>query len=460
MGSLRRYRCRESSVLVTTPVPSGRLAVLAALAGLAILVLPDLGTSTLVARIDNRFLLANAAVLVLALLDVILAPSPSAVEARRVHPAAVTLGHTADIQWNVSQRRGRAHTVWLADELAPSLGADTRRVEVPVPARGVGSTRTKLTPTRRGRFSPQDLVVRTAGPLQLIYKQQRRQHTTRLRVLPVFRSAKEAELSLHKARVLEVGLRSARGRGGGTEFDSLRELSPDDETRRIDWAATARSNRPIVRTFRSEQNQTVLCLLDAGRVMAGRVEGVPRLEHAMDGAMLLAELATGLGDRMGLVAFDQTVHTTVDPSNRRSQRSTVTEAVFDLQPALAESNYRELVTHVMARYRRRTFLVLVTELVEEVVEEFLLPVLPLLMRTHLVVVAAVRDPDVDRWMTETTPDEDGAFLRAAALGASESRARVAARLRAKGAIVIDAEPSKFAAALGDAYLDAKAVGRL
>ena len=107
------------------------------------------------------------------------------------------------------------------------------------------------------------------------------------------------------ARLQEAGLRSARGRGGGTEFDQLREYRPDDEFRRIDWTATARTGRPIVRTYRAERNQIVIMLLDNGRVMAGRVDGVPRVEHAMDAAMMLTSVATRLGDRAGLVAFDR-----------------------------------------------------------------------------------------------------------------------------------------------------------
>ena len=117
----------------------------------------------------------------------------------------------------------------------------------------------------------------------------------------------EAELRINKARILEVGLRSAQGLGGGTEFDQLREYSVDDEFRRIDWAATARAGKAIVRTYRAERNQTVISLLDNGRVMAGRVDDVPRVEHAMDAVMMLTAVATRLGDRAGLVVFDREV---------------------------------------------------------------------------------------------------------------------------------------------------------
>ncbi len=455
------------------PVPTVRLAVLLALASVAVLLLPDLGqTSVLGVTIDDRFLLVNAVGLGVAVFDFSLAPNPGSVMITRVHPAAVTMGHEANIEWTLSRdHRVRGpiaglaakRRVWLADELAPSLGAETRRVAMTMPPHGAVSARITIRPGRRGRFALSELVLRCSGPLGLLLKQRRRVVRTSLRVLPQFRSAKEAELTLHRARLLEVGLRSARGRGGGTDFDSLRELTPDDETRRVDWAATARSARPIVRTYQAEQNQNVLVLLDSGRVMAAQVEGVPRLEFGMDGAMLLAELATGLGDRMGLLVFDRTVHTAVQPSHRRAQRSAVSEAVFDLEPALAESDYRSMVTLVAGRYRRRSLLVLITELVEEVVEEFLLPTLPLLLRTHLVVVAAVRDPQIDAWAAgrgSGEPNPEEGFRRAAAIAEQEARRRVAAKLRAKGAIVVDAVPDGFATALGDAYLKAKAIGRL
>ena len=451
---------------MTWPIPAPRLALLAVLGAVAVFTLPDLGSTALgPVRFDNRFLAVNGVVLAAALLDMALAPAPASIRVVRDHPRAVTLDHPATISWSVETPAGfrgwgEAAKVRLADQLAPSLRAPTRRIELRLAARGTTRAAVEARPSRRGRFEPSELVVRTSGPLGVMRKQRRRSHPTTLNVLPPFRSAREAELSLRRAKILEIGLRSARGRGGGTEFDSLRELTPDDETRRIDWAATARTQRPIVRTYRAERNQTVLCLLDSGRTMAGRVDGVPRMEYAMDGAMLLAELATGLGDRMGLVAFDQDINTTIEPSNRRSQRARISEQLFDLEPALTESNYQNVVTSVLARYRRRSFLVLLTELGPEAVEQFLLPALPLLIRTHLVVVAAIRDPDLVHWTTNTPADEDGAFLRSASIANLATRDALAARLRGMGAVVIDVEPSGFAAALGDAYLDAKAVGRL
>ena len=136
-------------------------------------------------------------------------------------------------------------------------------------------TTASLRPRRRGRFEIGGLVVRVEGPLGIGARQRRLPVAGLLRVHPAFPSREEAELRITRARILEVGLRSAKGRGGGTEFDQLREYGVDDEVRRIDWAATARAGKAMVRTYRAERNQNVLLLLDNGRVMAGQVADVP-----------------------------------------------------------------------------------------------------------------------------------------------------------------------------------------
>jgi uncharacterized protein (DUF58 family) len=282
----------------------------------------------------------------------------------------------------------------------------------------------------------------------------------RLRVLPSFSSRDEAELRIDRARILEVGLRSAKGRGGGTEFDQLREYTPDDEFRKIDWAATARAGKAIVRSYRAERNQTVVNLLDNGRVMAARVGGVPRVEHAMDAVMMLTYVATRLGDRAGLIAFDRQVRAVVEPGHGAAQLGRVTDALYDLAPALAASDYQGAFAATLARFRRRALLVIHTDLVEQAVGESLLPALPVISRSHLVIVAAVQDPDVAAWAVARPVDGEEAFRQAAASAALEERRRATAALRRLGVTVVDAPPGELAAQLADAYLRVKATGRL
>ena len=434
------------------PVPTARLTAAAAIASIFVLLLPFEPPASL--------LVVNALLLVAALADYAMALSPARLAVERDLPGVIALGGDAQLTWRVHNPSERAVTVALADELRPSLGATTRRARLRVPPRSQASTTTRLRPTRRGRFDPTELALRVEGPLGLAARQVTRQQDSTLRVYPAFRSRDEAELRIDRARILEVGLRSAQGRGGGTEFEALREYSEDDEFRRMDWSATARAGKPIVRTYRAERNQNVLVLLDNGRLMAGLVEGVARVEHAMDAVMTLTTVATRLGDRAGLVAFDRQVRTVVPPGRSAGQLGRVTEAMYELEPALVESDYRAAFTAALARFRRRALVVVLTELADEVVGETLIPALPMLAKTNLVVIGSVRDPDVVRWAHTAPADGTAVYRKAAAVAALDRRSLAIARLRGLGATVVDAAPGDLAPQLADAYLRVKATGRL
>jgi uncharacterized protein (DUF58 family) len=434
------------------PVPTGRLALVAAVCSLAVALFP--GDTT-------RGLLAiNVTLVVVALVDWYVAPAPAGIAIERRAPVIVSLGERAEVSWTVANDSGRTQRISFADELAPSLRAGQRRISVRVPAHARATASTTIQPSRRGRFDLREIVVRVEGPLGLAARQDRQVRPATLRVYPPFASRDEAELRINRARVLEVGLRSAQGRGGGTEFDAMREYSPDDEFRRIDWSATARAGKPIVRTYRAERNQTVLCLLDAGRVMAGRVADVPRIEHAMDAVMMLTAVATRLGDRAGLVAFDREVRSVVAPSHARAQLGRVTEAMYELEPQLVESDYEVAFVAALARFRRRALLVVFTELAEQAVADTLLPALPLVARDHVVVLASVQDPAVVALARSSPDDPAASYAKAAAVAALEERRRLTSRLRGMGITVVDERPGRLAPALADAYLRVKATGRL
>jgi len=440
-------------------VPTPRAALLAALLGVSFLAYPGAGLP-----VWPTVAVVTGLVVVLALVDGAIGTAPRHLVVRREHPPVVVLGQSATVRWRLRSTARRDLRVSCADELAPSLRPAGRRFRVKVPAGGTVSVDTSIRPIRRGRFELSELTLRIDGRLGLGSRQRTVPLSTVLWVHPPFRRRDEAELAIRRARVMEQGSRTARGLGGGTEFEQLREYGPDDEFRRIDWTATARAGRTIVRTYRAERNQRVLILLDNGRTMAGRVDGVPRVEHAIDAAMMLTAVSTRLGDRCGLVAFDREVRAVVPPSQRPSQLATVTEAMFDLEPELAESDYAGAFAEALARFRRRSMLVLLTDLVDHAVEESLLPALPLITRTHLVVVGAVRDPQVASWAAgedhDDVDDETAVYRQAAAVMSDAARRRTVARLRGMGVTVIDEPSDRLPGALTDAYLELKGTGRL
>lgn len=442
------------------PVPTRRL-VLLALAGA---LLAPIGDGVAVAVWD-------AALLCAAVVDWIRCPRPERVPIARDAPDVVTRGTTGRITWTVTNPAPHPLHVALADGLDPALGAPTRRASLTVPPRGRAHAGVDLHPDRRGRFELREVTLRVAGPWRLVARQRRRPLAHRLTVLPPFRSHAQTELRLRRARQLQLGERAVRMRGTGLDFDALREYTVDDEVRRIDWAATARAPQAVVRTYRAERNQTVLLLVDCGRTMAAVVGGattgaadavaaIPRLDHAMDAAQAVTRLATGLGDRVGMIAFADRVLATLPPRRQADQLRRVTGELAQVRPALAESDYRAAFVAALDRFPRRALLIVLTELASEATTQTLLPALGLLRRRHLVVVGAVRDPVVEAWRRAPAATVDRTYRRAAAIGALDRRAEVATRLRAAGATVVDALPGRLAADLSEVYLDTKAAGRL
>jgi uncharacterized protein (DUF58 family) len=435
------------------PLPTGRFAALVGVTGLLFFAWP--GRDWVV------FAVVEAVLALCYVVDAIGCTSPKRVAVTREAPDLVTIDEEAGLSWVVENLSSRRAKVLVADALWPSLGAARRKVAATIDARSRVRVRTSIRPTRRGRFPLEDVTVRVTGPLGLVARQARRSLPALIRVLPAYPSRDEVLRRLRKPRVIESGQRVIRSAGGATEFDQLREYQPDDEFRRIDWPTSVRLQRPIVKQYRVERNQNVVLLLDNGRVMAGTVGGVARVEHAMDAVLAVTHAATSLGDRVGLVTFDRQVRSIVASSAGKSQLRRAAEAMFTLEPELVESAYTDACSVAAAVFRRRSLYIVLTDLVEATVDESLLPALRILTRRHLVVVAAVQDPVVARWAAggeHRWPSE--AFREAAAIGVFDQRARAVARLRGLGVVVVDAEPERLGVELVDTYLELKASGRL
>jgi uncharacterized protein (DUF58 family) len=300
--------------------------------------------------------------------------------------------------------------------------------------------------------------VRTLGPLGVAGRQGRHELPWRVRVQPAFSSRKFLPERLSRLRQLD-GAMAVRARGQGTEFDALRDYVPGDDVRSIDWRATARRSEVVMRTWRPERDRSVLLVLDTSRTSAGRVGDVPRLDAALDAALLLTALAARAGDRIDLLAFDRQARASVESVGREDVLPRVVEAVAGLEPALVEADGRRMVAEVLRRTRRRSLVVLFTTLDAAPLQEGLLPVLGSLTARHTVVLASVGDTRVDE-LAAGGGSAEAVYAAAAAERVRGERRRTASLLRRRGVEVVEAPPERFAPAVSDAYLALKAAGRL
>ena len=223
---------------------------------------------------------------------------------------AVRLGEAATVNLRIANASNRRVRGIVRDAWSPSAGAVRARTDIDLPAGERRLITTMLVPTRRGDRHADRVTVRSFGPLGLAGRQGGHRVPWTVRVLPPFASRKHLPSKLARLRDLD-GRSAVLIRGQGTEFDSLREYVPGDDVRSIDWRATARAADVVVRTWRPERDRSVVLVLDTGRTCAGRVGDAPRLDSAMDAALLLAALATRAGDRVDLLAYDREVRASV-----------------------------------------------------------------------------------------------------------------------------------------------------
>ncbi|MDR3202126.1 MAG: DUF58 domain-containing protein [Bifidobacteriaceae bacterium] len=433
---------------------SGRVP-LALLAGLAPLAFYPAGVLVLV---------WTAAVLLAVAADLVLAVSPRALEVRRELPGSVRLSEPGASSVTVANPTRRTARIVFRDAWPPSAGvapgADRHAARIPPGESRRG--RTELFPSRRGDLTAGAVTVRSFGPLRLAARQRSRPAPGRLRVLPEFRSRKHLPYRLARLRELD-GRAAVQVRGQGTEFDSLREYQIGDDVRSIDWRATARGERVVVRTWRPERDRRVVIVLDTSRWAAGRVLDQTRLDAGIEASLLLGALAAASGDRVDVIAADRRVRARTGSTVGHAAVAEISDALAPVEASLVEADWPFIAAAVRRTVRQRALLVLITSTDPALVEEGLAGVLGALTRRHAVMVATVRDPEeaqLREAAARPSADSDAAYDAAASERRELALAAMEGSLKSLGAHVVAATPEALAPAVADGYLALKAAGQL
>lgn len=271
-----------------------------------------------------------------------------------------------------------------------------------VAGKGSQRLRYRVRPRVRGRRGFGDAVALVKSPLGLLRRRVVFEADQSMLVQPETERFLRPEALDPKTVLASLGVRPRRRRGDGTDFDSLREYVIGDEPRRIDWRATARRGRPIVRTHRHEESRTVLLAVDASRLMGARAPSTGRasgfastkLDHAVDAALALAFASLAAGDRVGLLVFDRGVRQAISPVTDRASLGRFVQALSSVQPSPVEADYRRVTREILARQRKRAMVVVLTDFIEVDREELIHP-MGLLARRHEVVFVALREPVLD-----------------------------------------------------------------
>ncbi|MDJ0795605.1 MAG: DUF58 domain-containing protein [Calothrix sp. MO_167.B12] len=350
--------------------------------------------------------------------------------------------------------------VQISDYYPSSFDVSTPVLTTTVPSNSTQELDYTVHPNKRGEFPWGDIQVRQLGSWGLAWDNRKIPQSLKVWVYPDLVGLRS--LSIRLTLQSSGSMRQFRRQLGiGTEFAELRNYRVGDDLRFVDWKATARrvsttNAPPLIRVLEPEQEQTLLILLDRGRLMTARVHGLQRFDWGLNAALSLALTGLRRGDRVGLGVFDRQMHAWLPPDRGEHHLTSLIDRLTPIQPVLLESDYLGAVTHVVQQQTRRALVVVITDLVDATASAELLAALSRLAPRYLPFCVTLRDPLVDEMAHTFTADVTAAYSRAVALDLLAQRQVAFAQLKQKGVLVLDAPANQISDGLVDKYLQLKA----
>jgi uncharacterized protein (DUF58 family) len=331
-------------------------------------------------------------------------------------------------------------------------------LQVTCPVKSSQTLTYNVQPKARGEYQWGDLQIRQKGPWGFAWHSWQVSQGQKVAVYPDLVGLRS--LSVKLAIQSTGSVRQLKRLGIGTEFAELREYGMGDDPRLIDWKATARRSSPLIRVLEPEREQTLIVLLDRGRLMTAQVKGLNRFDWGLNATLSLALAGLHRGDKVGVGVFDRTMHTWIPPTGGRQHLQHLIEKLTPIQPVLLESDYLGAVTKLATQQQRRALVVLITDIVDRTASAELLAALTRLKNRHLPFCVTLRDPQVDMQANTFESTVTGAYNRAVALDLLAQRQAAFMQLKQSSVMVLDAPANQINEPLIDEYLRIKAKNRL
>ena len=333
----------------------------------------------------------------------------------------------------------------------------------------------RLTPLRRGIYQFVDIHLQCWGVLGLIVRRRRVPAAMEIKVYPNLQAVRQYELLVKRGMLHQIGLKTSRQFGEGTEMERLREYSPDDDFRRIDWNATARQRKPIVREFETERSQDVMiCWIPVDSwhrrslwkrphyllATSTSQKAMLKLDYAVNTTLMTAYVSTLKGDKVGLIAFADRVHQYLAPKPGKKQFLTMLETIYALPVHPVEPDFEEAFKYLASKQRKRALIILFTDILDNDSAEGIATYVTQLSRHHLVVCVTLTDSGIVALAEQGTKDSKSVYQKAIAERLLQEKHATLEILRRRGVITIDVPAHQLTMAVVNKYLELKAKSRI
>ena len=415
------------------------------------------------ALFEPRFIYASVAwdILVVGawLLDLWSVPAPARLRARRSWLTPPALSVPSQVRLTVFNESALTIHAGVLDNLPHQLGAPPAVARLRVGPRGEAETRHQILPGERGEVECGDVYIRYQGPMRIAERWARVPLAQAIVVYPDLDEARRESIYLVRSRQVDLERRSRRLRGAGRAFESLREYRDGDELRDICWTATARRGKLVTRLYEIERSQTIWILIDSGRLMRTRVETVTKLDHAVNAALTLSQVALSSGDRVGLLAYGRRIGHRLPASRGGAHLRQIIEHLAAVRADQWEADHVQAAARLLSDQKRRSLVVWMTDVPDTAMTPEVVQAASQLMPRHLVLFLVIGQPDLTAVATRRPDSVTDMFLMAAAQEVVYRRELLLARLRARGALALEVS-ARLSPTLVNAYLDIKQRNRL
>jgi uncharacterized protein (DUF58 family) len=435
-------------------IPTLRLLLLLLLAA------PLIGASAVFEPLRWLAVVYLLVVLGLLISDVVLTPRFDAIEVERINDARLSLGAENLVTVLLANKSPRALNFTLRDEFPYQMPASAQFISGTLPAYDIFEACYHLRPLQRGDYRFGDVVLRYGSVLGMFLRQARYPAAAPVKVYPNVLEVRKYDLLARKGLLFEIGLRQARVYGQGSEFERLREYSVDDEFRRINWKATARRGKPIAAEYETERSQHVICVIDTGRLMRPPIGELAKLDYVVNTALLLSYVVSLKGDHVGLLSFADEVGTFLAPKRGKGQFYRMLEALYNVQSEPVEADYSRALSYLGARHKRRSLVVVFTDLVTLDAARPLIAHLGRLAQRHLPLCVTISDPNITGVVGSQLQQSGDVYRRAVAEMLVDERQVILDTLNRSGVLTLDVPADKLTMRVINTYLALKARGAL
>jgi len=403
----------------------------------------------------------DLALIAVAVFDAWNSKLPAKVDIERHFGGRFAVGAETEVRIEITNHTPRDIRLIVKDEYPPQMKlAGAREANLNIEAQTSTALVYGLTPPKRGRFEFGLIAVRYLSRWRLTWRQERIGQPVAVKVYPNMRRAREAELKALGARSFVAARRKSQWRGEGRDFESLRDYVRGDEMRHISWTATARRGKLVTRQYQMERDQTILIALDAGRLMTARIENETKLDSAVHAALALMSAAARAGDNAGLLVFGRRIKAYLPPKRGAEHLDAALEALYAIEPEMIEPSYSRAFEFVSANSRRRSLVVVLTDLVDEEGSRELLSSLKLLRPRHLPLVVTIADRDLKAVVRESPENENEMFTQSVAEEIMHLREAALRLVESQGGLALDVTAAVLAPKLLETYLRVKERGML